>query len=63
MSLNIDIIVVPGPIFIKIAAIIHALHAHNAKEPKPLSYRLIHTGQHYDAAMSQHFWPAPYTAT
>lgn len=56
MSLNIDIIAGARPNFIKIAAIIHALHAHNAKAARPLSYRLIHTGQHYDAAMSQHFF-------
>jgi len=55
-KLNIDIIAGARPNFIKIAAIIHALHAHNAKAENPLSYRLIHTGQHYDAAMSQNFF-------
>ncbi len=55
-SVKIDIIAGARPNFIKIAAIIHALHAHNEKAVNPILYRLIHTGQHYDAAMSQNFF-------
>ena len=59
------------PNFMKVAPLIHAIQRHNSTaSPErstlnpPLSYRLIHTGQHYDAAMSDVFFrelriPAP----
>jgi UDP-N-acetylglucosamine 2-epimerase (non-hydrolysing) len=43
------------PNFIKIAAIIHAIEKQNRVE-KNISYRLVHTGQHYDAKMSDTFF-------
>jgi UDP-N-acetylglucosamine 2-epimerase (non-hydrolysing) len=55
------------PNFMKIAPFIHAIHAHN-KNRSPLQPRLdhylVHTGQHYDVAMSETFFqslriPAP----
>ena len=39
----------------KIAPIIHALEAHR-KDGGALRYRLVHTGQHYDARMSGDFF-------
>ena len=43
------------PNFIKIAPVIHAIE--NAKEfKKGIQYRLVHTGQHYDAKMSDTFF-------
>jgi UDP-N-acetylglucosamine 2-epimerase (non-hydrolysing) len=49
----IDIIAGARPNFMKIAPIIEALEADVASE---LEYRLIHTGQHYDKAMSGSFF-------
>ncbi len=62
-ALVIDIIAGARPNFMKIAPIIHALEARRAAGG-PLSYRLVHTGQHYDARMSGDFFaqlgiPAP----
>ncbi|MGI6245954.1 MAG: non-hydrolyzing UDP-N-acetylglucosamine 2-epimerase [Pseudochelatococcus sp.] len=59
----IDIIAGARPNFMKIAPIIHALEAHKA-DGGSLRYRLVHTGQHYDARMSGDFFeqlgiPAP----
>lgn len=59
----IDIIAGARPNFMKIAPIIRALEARKA-QGGPLRYRLVHTGQHYDAAMSGDFFdqlgiPAP----
>ncbi len=59
----IDIIAGARPNFMKIAPIIKALEAREA-EGGPLRYRLVHTGQHYDARMSGDFFsqlgiPAP----
>jgi len=51
----IDIIAGARPNFMKIAAIIRALDAH-AAAGGTLRYRLIHTGQHYDARMSGDFF-------
>ena len=51
----IDIIAGARPNFVKIASIIKALEAHRAAGG-PLRYRLVHTGQHYDAALSQSFF-------
>lgn len=59
----IDIIAGARPNFMKIAPIIHALQKRIA-EGGPLRFRLVHTGQHYDARMSGAFFeqlgiPAP----
>jgi len=60
---TIDIIAGARPNFMKIAPIINALEAAQARG-SALRYRLIHTGQHYDQAMSGGFFeqlgiPAP----
>lgn len=52
---RIDIIAGARPNFMKIAPIIEALKAAE-KRGGPLRYRLIHTGQHYDRAMSGSFF-------
>ena len=47
------------PNFMKIAPLIHAIQKHNAAasaNQRPVEFRLVHTGQHYDAAMSQVFF-------
>ena len=59
----IDIIAGARPNFMKIAPVIKAIQAKQA-EGSALQYRLVHTGQHYDAAMSGSFFtqlgiPAP----
>ena len=59
----IDIIAGARPNFMKIAPVIKAIQAKQA-EGSALRYRLVHTGQHYDAAMSGNFFtqlgiPAP----
>ncbi len=59
----IDIIAGARPNFMKIAPIIRALEA-RAVAGGPLRYRLVHTGQHYDARLSGAFFeqlgiPAP----
>jgi UDP-N-acetylglucosamine 2-epimerase len=51
----IDIIAGAQPNFMKIAPIIRALQLRQA-EGSHLKYRLIHTGQHYDARMSGDFF-------
>jgi UDP-N-acetylglucosamine 2-epimerase (non-hydrolysing) len=51
----IDIIAGARPNFMKIATIIRALDAHRA-DGGSLIYRLVHTGQHYDARMSGDFF-------
>lgn len=51
----IDIIAGARPNFMKIAPIINALKKRRL-EGGPLRYRLIHTGQHYDARMSGDFF-------
>jgi UDP-N-acetylglucosamine 2-epimerase (non-hydrolysing) len=43
------------PNFIKVAPIIHAIEIASEKG-KSIKYRLVHTGQHYDKAMSQSFF-------
>lgn len=52
------IVLVAGarPNFMKVSAIIDAIHEHNASRPCRIEYRLVHTGQHYDAQMSQAFF-------
>lgn len=47
------------PNFMKIAPFARAIDAHNAAEPaRPIEHCLLHTGQHYDAAMSASFFDA-----
>jgi UDP-N-acetylglucosamine 2-epimerase (non-hydrolysing) len=55
MSAVIDIIAGARPNFMKIAPIIDALAGTRA-DHCPLTYRLVHTGQHYDRAMSGEFF-------
>lgn len=55
MSKRIDLIAGARPNFMKISPIIRALRAAEAKGGA-LRYRLIHTGQHYDRAMSGDFF-------
>ncbi|MCC6787590.1 MAG: UDP-N-acetylglucosamine 2-epimerase (non-hydrolyzing) [Hyphomonadaceae bacterium] len=55
MAFLVDIIAGARPNFMKVAPIIRALDAREAKGG-PLRYRLVHTGQHYDAAMSGDFF-------
>jgi UDP-N-acetylglucosamine 2-epimerase (non-hydrolysing) len=53
--MNISIIAGARPNFIKIAPIIHSIvEARNAG--RDISYRLVHTGQHYDQKMSDTFF-------
>lgn len=51
-----DIIAGARPNFMKIGPIIHAINKHNQNSNTKISYRLIHTGQHYDKAMSESFF-------
>ena len=53
---TIDIIAGARPNFMKIGPVIHAIHQHNAQSEIKIQYRLIHTGQHYDKAMSESFF-------
>jgi UDP-N-acetylglucosamine 2-epimerase (non-hydrolysing) len=60
--MRVDIIAGARPNFVKIAPIIRAIEARSATGP--VRYRLVHTGQHYDAQMSGDFFeqlgiPAP----
>jgi len=54
------------PNFMKIAPLIKAVEQHNAGNPsRQMDWRLVHTGQHYDAKMSDIFFgelgiPAPH---
>lgn len=53
--MKITIVAGARPNFMKIAPIIHAIVEANGKG-KSISYRLVHTGQHYDAKMSGNFF-------
>lgn len=53
---TIDIIAGARPNFMKIGPVIHAIHLHNEKNDQKIEYRLIHTGQHFDKAMSESFF-------
>jgi len=69
--MKITLIAGARPNFMKIAALIHAIQAHNGLVDErisglgeKISYRLVHTGQHYDKNMSDTFFeelgiPAP----
>ena len=54
----IDLIVGARPNFIKISGIITEIKAHNkhSKKENKISYRLIHTGQHYSKSLSKAFF-------
>ncbi len=52
---TVDIIAGARPNFMKIAPIIRAIESRRAAGG-PVGYRLIHTGQHYDAKMSDDFF-------
>ncbi len=52
---NITLIAGARPNFMKIAPIIHAVQKAQ-QEGRPISYRLVHTGQHYDQKMSGDFF-------
>ena len=54
----VDIIAGARPNFMKIAPIIRAIRARQSDPAlrSPLRYRLVHTGQHYDARMSGEFF-------
>ena len=54
-TINIDLIAGARPNFMKIAPIIDAIHEAQSNG-SALQYRLIHTGQHYDRAMSEQFF-------
>jgi UDP-N-acetylglucosamine 2-epimerase (non-hydrolysing) len=53
--INLDLIVGARPNFMKIAPIIKAIEKHNL-EHGTIKFRLVHTGQHYDANMSGTFF-------
>lgn len=53
--MKITLIAGARPNFMKIAPIIHAIHTAQNKG-KNIEYRLVHTGQHYDHAMSETFF-------
>src|SRR5688572_5204961 len=62
--MRVDIIAGARPNFMKVAPIIRAIEA-RASRGSTLTYRLVHTGQHYDASMSGDFFvqlgiPAPH---
>lgn len=52
---TLDLIAGARPNFMKIAPIIHAIESRE-KSTNQLHYRLIHTGQHYDKALSGNFF-------
>ena len=53
--MNITLIAGARPNFVKIAPIIRAIENANSKGSN-IQYRLVHTGQHYDANMSDEFF-------
>ena len=55
-SLSLMLVAGARPNFMKIAAIIDALKAYNQSHAHPITYQLVHTGQHYDHQMSQSFF-------
>ena len=55
--LNLTLIAGARPNFMKVAPLIHAIERHNVLAGvRPIHYRLVHTGQHYDTAMSATFF-------
>lgn len=64
MTVRVDLIVGARPNFMKVAPIIRVLETCERAGGR-LRYRLVHTGQHYDAGLSGHFFeqlgiPAPH---
>lgn len=55
MTLLVDVIAGARPNFMKIAPILHAMQDRR-EAGGPLSWRLVHTGQHYDPRMSGEFF-------
>jgi UDP-N-acetylglucosamine 2-epimerase (non-hydrolysing) len=55
MKARVDLIAGARPNFMKVAPIIRALEARK-REQGGLDYRLVHTGQHYDPALSDRFF-------
>src|SRR5690554_2039894 len=53
--MKITIIAGARPNFVKIAPIIKAINSAKS-EKKPIDFRLVHTGQHYDKKMSGSFF-------
>ncbi len=53
--MKITIVAGARPNFMKIAPIIHAIQ-NNQKQGKDISFRLVHTGQHYDKNLSDTFF-------
>ena len=59
MNRTLRLLLVAGarPNFMKVAPIVHRLRQHAAEGREPLmTYRLVHTGQHYDERMSTVFF-------
>lgn len=54
--MKIDLIAGARPNFMKIAPIIHGIGQSEAYQNQKLSFRLVHTGQHYDKNMSAQFF-------
>lgn len=54
--IDVDLIAGARPNFIKISAICHALESYNEGAEKPIIFRIIHTGQHFDTNMSSAFF-------
>ncbi len=52
--INLTIVAGARPNFMKVAPIIHELN--KVKPESGISYRLVHTGQHYDEKMSETFF-------
>jgi len=55
-NMHLTIIAGARPNFVKIAPIIHAIESHNSDSEAIIEYSLVHTGQHYDDAMSEVFF-------
>lgn len=55
-NMHLTIIAGARPNFVKIAPIIHAIESHNSSSEARIDYSLVHTGQHYDDAMSEVFF-------
>ncbi len=57
MAFKILSVVGARPNFMKVAALCEAIKEYNDKRPKPqIDHVLVHTGQHYDANMSDAFF-------
>jgi UDP-N-acetylglucosamine 2-epimerase (non-hydrolysing) len=62
--MNLLIVAGARPNFMKVAPLIKAIQASNARGQNHIEWRLVHTGQHYDSGMSEIFFadlgiPAP----